>query len=117
MVRQNHLRPIADKKIPVNHYPRVTQARHFFQKCYRVENHTVADYASATFAQHTAGNQLQNELLAINDHGVAGIVATGIARYDGKVFGQDIDYLAFALIAPLSAHDYRCLGFAQNTLQ
>jgi hypothetical protein len=57
---------------------------------------------------------LQDEFLALDDDGVAGIVASGIAGHDGKVVGEHVDNLALAFIAPLRADDDRSSDFAQN---
>jgi hypothetical protein len=56
---------------------------------------------------------LQNEFLAVNRDGVAGVVAAGIARHQVVVFGQDINDLAFALVAPLRTNHHGCLEVAQ----
>ncbi len=67
--------------------------------------------------QHSARNQLQHELLAIDDDRVAGIVAAGIAGHNGEVLRQNVDDLAFALVAPLGADNYRGLASFQCQLR
>ena len=57
---------------------------------------------------------MQDEFLALDDDGVAGIVASGIAGHDGKVVGEHVDNLALAFIAPLRSDDDRSSHFAQN---
>ena len=47
-----------------------------------IEHDAVADDAFAAGAQDAAGDQLQNELLAVDDDGVAGVVAAGVAGDD-----------------------------------
>jgi hypothetical protein len=37
---------------------------------------------------------------------MSGIVAAGVARYHGKSSRKDVDYLAFAFIAPLGAQNH-----------
>ena len=63
--------------------------------------------AFAPGAEDAAGDQLQDELFAGDDDGVAGVVATGVAGDDVELLRQDVDDLAFAFIAPLGAEDYR----------
>src|SRR5262249_38304433 len=50
--------------------------------------------------------QVQDEFALADAHRVAGVVAALIARDDLKMRRKDIDYFAFAFVAPLSAdHD------------
>ncbi len=60
---------------------------------------------------------MQDELLAVDDDGVAGIVAAGIAGYNGKTLRQNVDNLSFALVAPLGADNYRGLASFQCQLR
>ncbi len=56
---------------------------------------------------------MQDGLLAIDDEGVAGVVATLEARHHADPLSQQIDDLAFALIAPLGTeHNYRLTHFS-----
>src|SRR5207244_9789508 len=48
---------------------------------------------------------LENELLLADKDGVAGIVPALVPRYDVELFSEQIDYFAFALVAPLGAQD------------
>jgi len=91
----------------VNFHAGFPKSAHFFQECNGVEHHAIANNTATAVAQHAARHELQHELLAFNDDRVAGVVSAGIAGYDRKVFGEDIDNLALALIAPLGANDDR----------
>ncbi len=51
-------------------------------------NHTVADQATHTLAQHTGRNQVQHSLLAIDHQGVARIVTALKTNYGGCLVGQ-----------------------------
>src|SRR6059058_5427397 len=62
-------------------------------------------------ARHT--DQLQDKFFAVDDDCVPGIVASGVASHDGKIFGEDIDDLAFAFVTPLGADDDRSSSFLQ----
>ena len=111
MVGQDHVSAIGDEKISVDLHASLAQRAYFFQKRHGIENHAVADHAAAARPQHAARNQLQNKLLAVDDDGVAGIVAAGIAGHDGEVLRQNVDDLSFAFVAPLGADNYRGLAF------
>ena len=55
--------------------------------------------------QDAGRDQMQHELLAVDVHGVAGVVAALIARDRRKVRRQHVDDLALALVAPLRAQN------------
>src|SRR5439155_341165 len=86
----------------------------FFEKCEGTENYTVPDYAAASCAQHATRDQLQDKFFAVDDDCVPGIVASGVASHDGKIFGEDIDDLAFAFVTSLGADDDRSSSFIPN---
>jgi hypothetical protein len=44
---------------------------------------------------------------------VAGVVSASVTGHNGKVFREDIDNLAFALVAPLRAYDDRSFALLQ----
>ena len=71
----------------------------------RVEHDAVADDAFAAGAEDAAGDELQDKLLAVDDDGVAGVVAAGVAGDDVELFAEDVDDLALAFIAPLGSKD------------
>ena len=56
-------------------------------------------------AQNAARDELQDELLAADDDGVAGVVTAGVAGDDVELFAEDVDDLAFAFVAPLGAEN------------
>ncbi len=53
------------------------------------------------------GMSCRTNLLAVDDDGVAGVVAAGVAGDDVELLGEDVDDLAFAFVAPLGTKDYR----------
>jgi len=117
LVGQDHVRPIRDKKIAVHFDSGFAQATDFLQKGERVEHHAIADHTTAIGAQHAAGHQLENKLFAVDDDGVSGVVAAGIASYDREALRQHVNDLPFSLIAPLGAYDHRSLAFFQFRLR
>ncbi|MNT65589.1 hypothetical protein D3C72_2035830 [compost metagenome] len=52
---------------------------------------------------------MQNGFFAIDHQGMTGIVATLVAHDSCSLFGEQVDDLALALIAPLGAQDYDIL--------
>src|SRR5581483_10233905 len=105
VIRQDHVRAIADEKIAVDLDSRLAQCRDFFKKRNRIEHYAVADHAAAALTQHSAWHELKNEALAINNDGMASVVTSGIARHHGELFREYIDDLALTLISPLGS-DY-----------
>ena len=78
------MRAAADEQIAVHFHAGIAESGNFFQKCNRIQYNTIADHTSAAFAQHAAGNQLQDESLAVDDDSMAGVMSAGIARHDGE---------------------------------
>src|ERR1700733_11011449 len=107
MVGENHVRAIANENIAIDFHSGIAQVANFFEKRNGVKHYSVAYYAGAYFSQHAAGYELQNESLAIDDHRVSGIVASGIAGDDREILRQHVNNFAFALVAPLGADDDR----------
>jgi len=71
----------------------------------RGNHHAIADQAQRVVAQDAGRNQVQDGLLAVDDQGVAGVVAA-LETHDGTDFlGEQIDDLALAFIAPLGAEN------------
>ena len=100
-------------RLPSTFTPVRAQRVDFLHEGEGIEHHAVADHAAAALAQHAAGNQLQDELLAVDGDRVSGIVAAGIARHDLEALGENVNDLAFAFVAPLGADDNRCLAWFQ----
>ncbi len=72
----------------------------------RRDHHAVADQAQRVFTQDARRDQVQHGLLAIDDKGVAGIVAALETHYGTDFLGKQIDDLALAFIAPLGTKHY-----------
>src|ERR1019366_10587993 len=73
----------------------------------RIDDDAVADDAGGLRVEDAARDEVKAVLLAAGDHGVAGVVAT--LRADDHVdgVGEQVDDLALAFIAPLTA-DQNC---------
>ena len=94
-----------------------SQSSDSFQKRQWVEHHAIANKAAAPGAQHPARHELEYELLAINDDGVAGVMSSSVAGNHLKALRQYVNDLSLALIAPLGANDHRGCAFFQFQLR
>src|SRR5207245_2061795 len=88
VIRENHMRAVRDEEIAVDLHTSLAQGADFFEESERVEHHAVSNHTAASGAQNSTGHQLENELLAIDDDGVAGVVSAGVAGNDGKAFRE-----------------------------
>ena len=104
------MRPVGNKQIAVNFYARLAQLTHFLQERHGIKHNAVADHGTASVTQHAAGHKLQNKFFTLDDDRMAGIVASGITRYDGKIVREYVYDLAFTFVAPLGADNHRCLA-------
>jgi hypothetical protein len=50
-------------------------------------------------------NEPQHELLAVDIHGMPGVVSPLVSGHDVEVWSEEVDDLAFAFIAPLRAEN------------
>jgi hypothetical protein len=80
VIRQNDVRTIGDEEPSVKLNAEIAQLLDFVEKCERIEDYTIANDAATVLAEDSAGDELQNELLAADDDGMAGVVATGVTR-------------------------------------
>ena len=60
-------------------------------------------------AQDAGRDEVQHGFPALDDDRVAGIIAAGVAHDDVRRFGEYVDDLAFAFVAPLGT-DQNCVG-------
>ena len=107
---------VTHRKRAVHFHAGIAQGSNLLEESHGIEHHSVSDDASAARAQHSARNQLQNELFVVDDDRVPRIVSAGIARHYGEIFGEDVNYFALAFIAPLRTYDDRRLALFQIPL-
>ena len=81
------------------------QSLDFLEQLGYRQHHAVADVALHPRTHDAAGNQVQGRLDAVDDQGMAGVVAALKAHHALRTFGQPVNQLALAFIAPLRA-DY-----------
>ena len=68
-----------------------------------LDDDTVANEVDATRSEHTRRDVVQHEFPAAKLDGVAGIGTALEAANNVIVWGEGIDHLAFAFVAPLEA--------------
>ncbi len=103
MIWKDQVRAIAHEHAPVDLDADPRELVHLGEERLRIDDHAVADDAGDARVQDARRDQVQDEFLALHVYRVAGVVAALIARDDGEVRRQQIDDLAFALVAPLRA--------------
>src|SRR5260370_13047511 len=115
MVGKNDLRAVRDEKIAVHFHARSAQGSNYIQEGEWINHHSVAKDADALGPQNAAGHELQDELFPVDDDGVSGIVAAGVASHHRKSLGEHVDDLALALVAPLRSDNDRSSASARFT--
>ena len=115
MVGKNNLRAIRDEKIAVHFHAGGAQGSDFLQEGQRIDHHAIADDAGALRPQNAAGHELQNEFFSVDDDGVSGVVAAGVASHHRKCLSEYVDNLALALVAPLGSDNDRSSAPARAT--
>jgi hypothetical protein len=103
VIRQDEMRLVADQDAVGDVDPVARQLVDFFEQRLRVDDHAVADDAGGAGMQDAGWDETEDELRAVDEHGVAGVVPALIARNDRKMRRQQVDDFAFAFVAPLRA--------------
>src|SRR5262249_39997260 len=113
VIGQNYVRAVGDEEPSIQLNSKIAQLLDLVEKCQGIKHNAIPDHAAAVFAQHSAGDELQDELLTADNDGVPGVVSAGVTRNHGKILSKHIDNLALAFITPLRSNDNRCLSLAQ----
>src|ERR1035437_9883039 len=77
------------------------QRRECAQQRGGVDDQSIADHGLLPGTQDAARDQFEDELLVADENRMARIVPALIARHNIEAFREEIDDLAFALVAPL----------------
>ena len=80
----------------------------FFQQGERIDNDAVANDVELAGIENAGRDEMQHVLLIADLDGVPSIVASLIADDDVRLLSQDVNYFAFAFIAPLGADQHGC---------
>jgi hypothetical protein len=88
----------------------------------QVDDHARTQHTGHLRVEDAGGQQVQDELALLCDDGVPGIVAALIAGNDVRMFCQQVDDAALALIAPIdssycSQHNTSFTFFSHTTLR
>ena len=88
----------------------------------QVDDHARTQHTGHLRVEDAGGQQVQDELALLCDDGVPGIVAALIAGNDVRMFCQQVDDAALALIAPIdssysSQHNTSFTFFFHTTLR
>src|SRR6266550_6284576 len=82
------------------------EAISLFKKCFRVNDHAVAEHARLALVHNTGRQQVKHERPLTDLHRMPGVVSTLITSDDLKSLGKEINDLPFAFITPLGS-DHR----------
>ena len=74
----------------------------FLAETDRIHDDTVSDDA-LFIPKNAGGNEMEDIFFALGDHGVPGVVSALTANDEVRFFGQEIDNLALAFVAPVEA--------------
>jgi len=88
---QDQRTSFTDAQAGTNLNPRLFQAGNFFKQFACGQDHTIADVALHASAHDAAGNEVQCRFDAIDDQGMARIVATLKAHHTLGTFSQPVD--------------------------
>jgi hypothetical protein len=97
VVREDHVGQQADLELRVvRKEPALLQPVDLREEHLRVDHHAVADDAPLPRMEDARGDEVEDELLALDDEGVPGVVASRRANDRVGEFGIDVDDLALA---------------------
>ena len=110
--REHHVRGLGDAEIGGRHRnTQLGQSIEFFDQTHGVHDHAIADHAHLVRAEDPTGDQVQDVLVLAHEDRMARVIATLSADDHVRLLGEDVDDLAFAFVAPLSAdQNHICHG-------
>src|SRR5262249_32364764 len=71
-----------------------------------IDHHPLSEDAANVLAEDTARHETNDELLVSDDERVTRVRTSAVAHDHIRALGEDVDDLAFALVAPLRAYDH-----------
>ena len=92
---------IRNKQAPPDIHSGSFDGLSLFEECQRVKYDATADDAGDIFMEDARRDNVEDVAQITDADGVPGVVSTLIARHAIEAFGQDVDNLPLALIAPL----------------
>ena len=106
MIGKNQVRAVRKMQTPGNVDSVFRERIEFADERGGVHHNARADHGVFAGAQNSARDQLQHEAFTVEDHRMAGVVATRASRNVIERSRKIIHDFAFAFVAPLRAYDY-----------
>ena len=103
------MRAVADFQPAAHARAGLLQLANFLLQRHRIEHYTVSDRRHLIRTNDPGRKKLEHILLRPHQDRVTGVGASLVSGNDIKVFRQDIDHLALALITPLNSQ-YHHIG-------
>ena len=97
------MRLVAHQQAILDDDPVIGQRLDLLEQRRRIHDHTVADNATDLGVQDAGRDEVQDKLLPVDVHRVACVVTTLVSSHDRERRREQVDDLAFALVAPLRA--------------
>src|SRR5438067_11639184 len=98
------MRRFANEEVSIHRNFKLEQTIQLGHQADRVDDHSVADNADFAFAQNARRDEMQNVFLFADENSMPGVVSALSAHDDVRLLRQNVDYFAFAFIAPLGAN-------------
>ena len=99
------MRPVADEQPAVDLDAQRLQPVELLEQLAQVEHRAVADDDALVGTEHARRHVVQRVALLADGHGVTGVGSTLETGHDVEAFGEQVDDLALALVAPLGPDD------------
>src|SRR5215211_9011115 len=79
---------------------------YLFEKCFRIDHHTIAEHTNFVRMDYSRRQQPQNERFIAYVDAMAGIMPALITRNYVETVREQVDNLSLALVAPLGTNNY-----------
>jgi hypothetical protein len=86
------------------------------KQTFRADHHSRPNDRSGAGVQDSGGDEVKLVLLPVGDHGMPGVIASGISNNEGSLASEDINELSFRFVAPLGTDNYKCWHGSQTPL-
>gem|GEM_PF-3264636 len=103
VIRHDHMRAITDKQFSRGNTP-CFKLLNLFDEYFRIHHHARADDIDDARIEDARRHQMQFKGTKMVDNRMSGIIAATVANDQPRPRSQQIDQMAFTLIAPLSAN-------------
>ena len=97
------MRFLGNEQVFLHVVPRCREFLHLFAEEHRIQHYAVTDEVGLSALEDTGRNAPKHIFLAVEFQSVSGIRTALKTRHYVIFRGQNIDHLAFALVAPLKS--------------